>query len=137
MATRDAFDEATARGNRRRESGPLAVSARYDRRAERVVVTLDNGLDVGFAPAGAEGLEQAKPADLSVIEISPSGLGLHFPRVDADIYLPALLEGLLGSQTWMASQLGAIGGRARSEAKTAASRANGKLGGRPRTRAVR
>ena len=137
MAIHDAFDKANARGNKRRKSGPLAVSARYDRRAERVVVTLDNGLDVGFAPAGAQGLEQAKPADLSVIEISPSGLGLHFPRVDADIYLPALLEGLLGSQTWMASRLGAAGGRARSEAKAAASRANGKLGGRPRTRAAR
>jgi hypothetical protein len=30
-------------------------------------------------------LEAAKPADLDVIEISPSGLGLHFSKLDADL----------------------------------------------------
>jgi hypothetical protein len=40
---------------------------------------------------------------LSKIEISPSGLGLHFPAIDADLYLPALLDGFLGSRRWMAS----------------------------------
>jgi hypothetical protein len=42
------------------------------------------------------------------------------------------LEGLLGSRQWMAARLGQRGGKARSASKTAASRANGKLGGRPR-----
>jgi len=46
--------------------------------------------------------------------------------------LPALLEGFLGSKAWMAARLGERGGRAATPAKTAASRANGKLGGRPR-----
>jgi hypothetical protein len=77
-------------------------------------------------------LETAKPNQLSKIEISPSGLGLHFPAVDADIYLPALLEGFLGSRQWMAEQLGRAGGRVTSKAKAATVRANGKLGGRPR-----
>ena len=27
---------------------------------------------------------------MTKIEISPSGLGLHFPAIDADIYLPGL-----------------------------------------------
>ena len=66
------------------------------------------------------------------IEISPSGLGLHFPELDADLYLPAVLEGFLGSRRWMAAQLGKAGGRVSSEAKTAAVRENGKLGGRPK-----
>jgi hypothetical protein len=69
---------------------------------------------------------------LSAIEISPSGLGLHFPALDADLYVPALLEGFLGSRHWMAEQLGKSGGQARSHAKTAAARANGRLGGRPK-----
>ena len=50
-----------------------------------------------FPPHLAGGLDQAKPDDLVDIEISPSGLGLHFPKLDADLYLPALLEGALGS----------------------------------------
>ncbi|MEA2755924.1 MAG: hypothetical protein QOJ54_2213, partial [Aliidongia sp.] len=102
------------------------------RRIGRVVIRLDTGLDIAFSPRGAHGLEAAKPADLAPIEISPSGQGLHFPKLDADLYLPALLEGFLGSKTWMAARLGAQGGRATTPAKAAASRANGKPGGRPR-----
>jgi hypothetical protein len=45
--------------------------------------------------------------------------------------VPALLEGVLGSKRWMAAQLGAAGGRTRSAANAAASRENGKRGGRP------
>jgi hypothetical protein len=61
---------------------------------------------------------------------------LHFPKLDADLYLPALLEGLLGSKRWMAARLGKHGGQARSAAKAAASRENGKRGGRPRKHAA-
>jgi hypothetical protein len=89
-------------------------------------------LELGFAPHDVQELESASPAQLRKIEITPSGLGIYFPDVDADIYLPALMEGMLGSRRWMASRLGRSGGKSRSEAKIAASRANGKLGGRPR-----
>lgn len=50
---------------------------------------------------------------------------------DADLYLPARLEGLLGSKRWMAAQMGKAGGKVSTKAKAAASRRNGKLGGRP------
>jgi hypothetical protein len=129
------FDRASARAAQRRRTGPTAVAARYDRRTDRVVISLGSGLEVAFSPRDAEGLERAKPADLAPIEISPSGLGLHFPQLDADLYLPALLEGFLGSKRWMAARLGERGGRATTAAKAAASRANGKRGGRPRKRA--
>ena len=45
-----------------------------------------------------QGVENAHPADLADAEISPSGLSVHFPKLDADLYLPALLEGFLGSR---------------------------------------
>ena len=80
----------------------------------------------------AEGLADAKPAELSIIEITPAGLGLHWPRLDADLYLPALLEGVFGSPRWMAGLLGKTGGRARTAAKIAAAQENGRKGGRPR-----
>ena len=132
MVTPDEFARAVRRGERRRQGGPRAVGAHYDRRSKRIVVRLSSGLDIGFSPHDAQGLENATPGQLQQIEISPSGLGIHFPKLDADIYLPALLEGLLGSPAWMASRLGARGGSATSPAKTAAARANGRLGGRPR-----
>jgi hypothetical protein len=132
MGTRDEISRANARAKRLLKSGPTAVDARYDRRSRRVVLSLSNGIGVTFAANNAQGLEGATPSQLSTIEISPSGLGIHFPKLDADLYLPALLEGMFGSRRWMAMRLGQRGGRARSTAKAAASRRNGKLGGRPR-----
>jgi hypothetical protein len=68
-----------------------------------------------------------------MIEVDAFGLGLHFPRMDADLHVPALLEGVLGSKSWMAARLGAAGGRVRSNVKAAAWRDNGKRGGRRKT----
>jgi hypothetical protein len=132
MVTPDQLKRANARAARRQAAGPRAVAARHDRRSDRVVVSLSSGIEIAFAPRNAQGLGRAKAAELAAIEISPSGLGLHFPKLDADLYLPPLLEGFLGSKRWTAAHLGERGGRARSQAKAAASRRNGKLGGRPR-----
>ena len=100
-----AIQQAELRMRKRLASAPHAVAARYDRRVSRVVVSLSNGLELAFPPHLAEGLADAKPADLAVIEITPTGLGLHWPKLDADLYLPALLEGVFGSSRWMAGPL--------------------------------
>lgn len=131
MASRNDFKPANQRAKDLEARIPRAVSAHYDRKTGRIVVHLSSKLIVSFLPANAEGLESAQLSQLREIEISPSGFGLHFPA-DADLYLPGLLEGFLGSKAWMASRLGQMGGRSRSKGKQAASRANGKLGGRPR-----
>lgn len=128
----DIVEAATRRGAAKKAAFPAVVAARYDRRIARIVITLDTGLDLAFAPHLAQGFEEAKPADLDVIEISPSGLGVHFPKIDADIYVPALIEGLLGTRRWMAAENGRAGGKAATSAKAAAARENGKAGGRPK-----
>jgi len=130
--TDEEFAAANARGRAQKASFPLVSAARYDRRVSRVVISFATGIDVAFAPRQVQGLERARPADLAVIEISPSRLGLHFPSLDADVYIPALLEGFFGSRSWMASEIGKRGGASTSEAKVAASKRNGRLGGRPR-----
>jgi hypothetical protein len=122
------------RAAERRKLQPRAVSAKFDKDQGKVVVELSTGLTIAFRPRDAQGLEKASQADLKQIEISPSGFGLHFPQLDADLYIPALLEGFFGSRKWAAAQLGARGGKVTSEAKAAAARANGALGGRPRKR---
>lgn len=129
--TDEQFEAAKQRGEARLR-GPRAVAARYDAGRGRVVITLSTGVELGLVPRDVEGLAGAAPEDLRVIEVEGVGLGIHFPRLDADLYVPALLEGVLGSRRWMAARLGAVGGQARSPAKTAAARANGRRGGRPR-----
>jgi len=132
MELRDQFEAANTKARQLQAALPHAVSAHFDRRIGRILIRLSTGLDVAFSPHDAEGLESATLAQLDPIEISPSGFGIHFPKLDADIYLPALLEGFLGSRNWMASRMGAQGGKSRSAAKTLAAKRNGRSGGRPR-----
>jgi hypothetical protein len=127
MATRNEYEAAKEDASH----APHAVAVRYDRQADRIVVTLNTRVDLSFSPRDAQGLENANAEQLAVVEITPPGFGLHWPKLDADLYVPALLGGILGSRRWMAARLGAAGGRSRSKAKAAASRKNGKLGGRP------
>jgi len=107
---------------------------RYDAALRRIVITLRHGLELAIPVHLLQGLADAPPASLDRIEISPEGTGLHWPDLDADLYVPALIQGLFGTRRWMASLLGQAGGRARSEAKTRAARLNGRKGGRPRKR---
>jgi hypothetical protein len=133
--TEQEFEDSETRMGSLREAGH-AVSARYDRRTSRVVVMLNTGVQLAFPAGLAEGLAGAPPESLGEIEISPAGLGLYWPLLDADVYIPALLQGVFGSKNWMARQLGANGGRSRTDAKVAAARENGLKGGRPHKRAA-
>ena len=99
--TPDEFEAAKTRGKARLE-GPRAESAHYDAGRNRIVVQLTTGVEVGFGPEQAQGLENASVEDLKAIEIEEFGLGIQFPRLDADLYVPAIVEGLLGSKSWMA-----------------------------------
>jgi hypothetical protein len=132
MESHDNFKLANKRAKDLQASIPRAVSGHYDRKNRRVVIRFSSNLELSFSPNDAQGLEKATPSQLDEIEISPSGFGIHFPKLDADLYLPAILQGFLGSRKWMASRLGQAGGKSKSVAKQKASRANGKLGGRPR-----
>ena len=49
------FDAAAERSDRRRREEPFAIAARHDRRVGRIVVTLNNGLEVMFSPRHAQG----------------------------------------------------------------------------------
>ncbi len=132
MVTREEFEKANERAKELGSRVPKAVSAKYDRYIRRIVIQLSSNLGIFFSPRDAEGLEHATPAQLAEIEISPSGYGIHFPKLDADLYLPALLEGVFGSERWVASRMGMRGGSSRSAAKTMAARTNGRKGGRPK-----
>jgi hypothetical protein len=130
-----AFQAANKRGQDKLAHGPMAKSARFDSRRGLVVITLTNGCEFAFPPALAEGLADAPKTKLTTIEVSPTGLGLHWPLLAVDLYVPGLIEGTFGSRRWM-QHIGKLGGAVTSPAKAAAARANGKKGGRPRERLV-
>ncbi len=84
MAVNKEFTLANRRARSLQSTVPHAVGAHYDHRAGRVVINLSSRLDVSFSPRDAQGLERARPSQLEEIEISPSGFGIHFPKLDAD-----------------------------------------------------
>jgi len=68
------------------------------------VIHLSSKLIVSFSPSDVEGLEDARPSQLNEMEISPSGFGIHFPAVDADLYIP----GLCGPYPFAATQIAVV-----------------------------
>jgi len=122
------IDTALARGEAARLAEPRAASARYDRQLDRVIVDLTNGCTFAFPPRLAQGLETATEDELAQVEVLGTGSGLHWEALDADLSVPGLLAGLLGT----ASQMARRAGRVTSPSKAAAARANGAKGGRPR-----
>ncbi len=125
---------ARARERKAARSEARARSARYDAPTRRIEVELKNGAAFAFPTTLAGlGLESATPSQLARVEVDPSGEGLHWPEIDADVSAPAVFELLLGTAHIM--RLAARrAGSARSPRKTKSSRANGALGGRPRRR---
>lgn len=139
MVTDDDFEvqylRATEAGRRAAETEPRARAARYDRATGQIVVELRNGATFIVPARLCQGLADAQEEDLMQVEITPSGYGLHWERLDADLSVPGLLMGLFGSEKWMTalrSELGRRGGARTSPAKARAARENGKRGGRPR-----
>ena len=122
---------AQERGRIARQTEPRATSARYDRKNGRVIVELTNGCTFAFPPRMAQGLEAATDDELGSVEILGAGYGLHWDDLNADLSVPGLLMGLFGTKAYMARRAG----QATSPAKSAAARANGAKGGRPRKHA--
>ena len=124
------FSVAQERGKQEMEKGAYAIDARYSKTSQRIIVELASGATLMIPVNLIQGLQNATAKDLATIEILGVGSGLYWPRLEVDISVAGLLQGLFGSQSWM-SELGKAGGRVSSPAKQAASRANGKRGGRP------
>jgi hypothetical protein len=89
--TKREFEAANRRGREMLAKFPAALAVHYDSGLEQLVIALSNGQQLIVAPQTIRGLEKALPEDLVEAEISPSGLGVHFPKIDADVYLPPLL----------------------------------------------
>lgn len=126
--TGEQIEAANARGRVMRDSQPHAAAARYDAKADRIIVDLTNGATFAFPPHLVEGLHDAAPAALAEVEVIGGGFGLHWEVLDVDYSVPGLVNGVFGTARWMAAR----GGRASSAAKATAARTNGAKGGRPR-----
>ena len=113
---------------------PRASAAYFDRDKRRVMVELVNGCVYGFPAKLIEDFQNASDEALADVEVDGAGFNLHWPALDADLHVPALVSGVFGTRAWMARELARVAGQAKSPAKAAAARRNGAKGGRPRKR---
>lgn len=126
------LDAAEARGRELMDTAMRATEARYDRATGRVTIDLANGCVYAFPAQLVQDLNGATDDQLAGVEVDGLGFNLHWPALDADLYVPALVSGVFGTRAWMTRELARRAGQATSPAKAAAARANGTKGGRPR-----
>ena len=108
-----------------------AKSVRYSPARRQVVVELANGCSFIFPVDKTQGLSGASNKDLAAVKILGKGAGLHWETLDADLSIASLVVGFFGSHAWM-RELARRGGATSSVDKSAAARANGAKGGRPK-----
>ena len=125
------INRAKAAGAKALNNEPRAKSARYSPTRRQIVVDLTNGCSFIFPADKAQGLAGASNKDLAAVRILGKGMGLHWEKLDADLSIASLVVGIFGSHAWM-RELARRGGAASSPAKSAAARANGAKGGRPK-----
>ena len=123
------YRTATERGERERAQSPVPSSVRFDQSTGRLLVEFTNGAALLVPARSLQGLEDATDAELAEVELAGE-TGLHWESRDVDFTIAGLMRGIFGTARFMDARR--KGGQSRSAAKTAASRANGAKGGRPR-----
>ncbi|HEY9849209.1 MAG TPA: DUF2442 domain-containing protein [Leptolyngbyaceae cyanobacterium] len=49
-------------------------------------------------------MTEASAENLALVEITPSGEGLHWETLDVDLSIPYLMVGIFGTKLWMKKQ---------------------------------
>ncbi len=151
------LEAANQRGLKSQVGQVRALHVRFDRASGNLVLSLRGGLTLLVPARLLQGVADASPEQIERVEVAADGSALRFEELDADFAVQDIAAGAFGTRKWMqhleetgaldeasierrrqvdellsASTMGRKGGSARTEAKTAASRANGAKGGRPR-----
>jgi hypothetical protein len=127
------FARATRAGRRAASIEPRAAVAAYRSQEHALRIELTNGATITLPVKLIPSLKGAGSKDLRAVEVLGRGSGLHWERLDLDLSVPGLVCSVFPGTVWLA-ELGRVGGRRTSAAKTLAARRNGRKGGRPRLR---
>ncbi|MDR9403630.1 MAG: DUF2442 domain-containing protein [Halothece sp. Uz-M2-17] len=91
----------TARKDTEKKLENSAIAARYDSQQDQIIINLSDGSEFRFSSQLGQGLQNGTPEQLAEVEVTPSGQGLHWETLDADLSIPDLLRGVYGNRKWM------------------------------------
>lgn len=133
----DSEIDALLRASReRRKTATTILSARYDAKTDAIVVDLSTGVALIVPRKKIAGFAKAAPSDLTDLKIDADAESIWSDTVDDGVLLEQLIEITAGSED-LAAFSARVLGRRKTPARAAASRANGKKGGRPPKHAKR
>lgn len=103
----------------------------YNRKTKKLIIQFENGCEFSCPVLLLQGVSELSDDEISQVKLTPVGWGVTWEDADIDLGVNELVQGIFGTKAWM-KKIAAKGGRSKSEKKKAASRENGKKGGRPR-----
>lgn len=124
------FDRAKERGKERARNELRAKAALFDENSNSIVIELLNGVKITLPSDSLIEFKNADPKLMAKVELSPSGNSLHWPELNVDFSVGAVIRDVFGKD--VLAEHGRAGGSVSSEAKRIAARMNGLKGGRPR-----
>jgi hypothetical protein len=110
---------------------PKACGVFYGQKERKLIIQFDNGCEFSCPVLLLQGVCELSDDEISKVKLTPAGWGLTWEDADIDLGVNELMQGVFGTKAWMKKNA-AKGGRSKSEKKKAASRENGKKGGRPK-----
>ncbi|MCY7345945.1 MAG: DUF2442 domain-containing protein [Pyrinomonadaceae bacterium] len=122
------FERQLREASKKAISEPDAIAVHYEN--GKVFVELASGWNFDFNPRDFEEFASATEADLETIGLW-GRYTLACPNLDVHIGIGSIILKLIGEK-FLVSELSRRRGQTKSKKKQNASRANGKLGGRPK-----
>jgi hypothetical protein len=133
LTTPSEIDKAIEAGKQHQRKELLVESVEYDPTPghDYLTLRLNNGHRHLIPREDLQGMGEASLEAIRDVRVIGGGTALHWPLLDLDFYVPALLKNKYGNMQWM-QHLGRKGGSAKTELKRKAAQENGAKGGRPR-----
>ena len=100
MVTEQEHDAATERGQQMLRDLPRATAVHFEPANRQITIALNRGFSIAFSPERSQDLANATPEQLGEVEISHPGFSIYFPRLDADLWVPSLVQGRFGNDHW-------------------------------------
>jgi hypothetical protein len=124
------IDAAMAHSAEHIISEPKACEVHYNKQSRKIIIHFDNDCTFECPVSLLQGVCDLTDDEIAQVELTPAGWGITWSDNDLDFGVNELVQGVFGTKAWM-KEIAAKGGRSKSEKKQAASRINGKKGGRP------